>query len=142
MPAPQRDEEGNTTNIQINNMSPKEQAIRVAYALRLGIESTDPSVKGAPTPEPVTLDQKPAPAPEPEPESPAAPRFPFPAPETLDPARQRWAQDLAATEDEALVADTRRETLETLPGSAAEQGRGTPTPPPTKRRPGRPRKRR
>ncbi|MCE6980745.1 hypothetical protein EI534_25900 [Pseudomonas frederiksbergensis] len=122
-PSPQKDD---SADIQINqqfnidNLSEREAAVRVAFALSKAIHG-DPAIK-AETVEDITVE-------------PMTPRRSFPPwtpptdapdmPEPVDEERQRWVEELPLTEeqrrDNAVVRETREGSLATYRGGPGEQ---------------------
>lgn len=128
-PAPVKDDEPGTVNnyTQINNLSDKEIACRVAFALAKGTFG-DPAINlehKTPLVERVPEDQH-------EYVSPPRWRPPVDVPDmpepVEDPERERWASELPLTpeerRDQALVRNTKESSLETYAGGAGEQGGG------------------
>ncbi|MCO1621321.1 hypothetical protein [Pseudomonas putida] len=133
-PAPQRGDDPDVqvnTQVNIGSMSDFEAAQRIAFALAKAAYEQE---QATPTIEAVRVTASRA-TPEPEPEmmSPqrqaawGAPDQPNPSPELegLDPARQRWVDELPLTpeqrRDAAMVRETKEVTIETYRGGPGEQ---------------------
>lgn len=129
MPAPQKDEPDtvNNFNTQINNMTDREAACRIAYVLNAAVYG-DPSV---------TVEHE-APLAERVPEEPPQRMYqgvpwrpPADVPDMLppDPERERWASELPLSEqeraDQKLIRQTKEASIVNYAGSSAEQGGGT-----------------
>ncbi|MCY1457619.1 hypothetical protein D9M71_749270 [compost metagenome] len=119
MPAPQRDDGADvrvSTQVNISQLSDREAAVRVAFALaKATYELRDETVEVAPredypAPREQAMDTMPAP----------------PPPVEDDPAKQRWIEELPLTDeqrrDAAIVRQTHGGSIESYPGSSAEQG--------------------
>lgn len=122
MPAMPRDEAEVVNNTQINIGSLDQRAIatRIAYALNAGLQTVETSQPTAAGP-PRTLEEAALPmVPEPDSLEPLSiPSSPF----EREAERAAWKAELEKTEGQREIERTNALTLETLPGSAAEQGR-------------------
>jgi hypothetical protein len=124
MPPPQRDEGAevvNNTQINVNNLSDREAAVRVAFALSKAVYDSEPAP---------AIEHEPVFAPnawQPPTDAPSMPdpRLAPKEPEPLDEDHQRWINELPLTDeqrrDNAICRETRACTLETYPGGAGEQ---------------------
>lgn len=134
-----------------NSLSPLEAARRVAFAISAGVNALEdqqlsPAIEAVrvtssrPAPESVRIGTESVEQPEMSPQEACrwgAPDQPNPSPESegLDPARQRWVDELPLTAeqraDNALVRETREADISNYRGSAAEQpGGSVPRPAP------------
>lgn len=116
MPAPQKDDADFVQNNQINigDMSDIQIAARVAFALSKGIHAQQeaaPVAERVPTPEPQYVDPN---------------KLWAPPSDAPDMDKQRWVEELPLTAeqraDQALMRQTRTDTLENYAGGPGEQG--------------------
>lgn len=121
MPAMPRDEPEviNNTQINVGSLDQRAVAMRIAFALNSGLQTVGTSQPTAAGP-PRTLAEAAIPmVPEPDPEPLSIPSSPF----EREAERAAWKAELEKTEGQREIEKGNSLTLETLPGSAAEQGR-------------------